>query len=222
MEQETNSGEWVECVVNPNYEIQVLYPYRLRNKKTKQLIKERRRRRTGYTDVRLADKHYRKHRIIAIQWIPNEDPIHKTCIDHINHKRSDNHLSNLRWVSTSENMRNMSSHRGRKYVFLQQLPPTAELLEHYNNHEFNGLFIDRVQKKLYIWNGCCYRELVATNDKGWICYCVQDIDRKHCKLCHNRLFGSDESINDELDEQEEAEEPLEQDETDTLEEEDIA
>ena len=41
-------------------------------------------------------KKYYKHRLIAIQWIPNNDLTRKDQLDHINRDRADNHISNLR------------------------------------------------------------------------------------------------------------------------------
>lgn len=46
----------------------------------------------------------RLHRIIADAFIPNPD--NKPCIDHINTIRTDNSISNLRWVSYKENNNN--------------------------------------------------------------------------------------------------------------------
>lgn len=46
----------------------------------------------------------RLHRIIAEAFIPNPD--NKPYIDHINTIRTDNSISNLRWVSHKENMNN--------------------------------------------------------------------------------------------------------------------
>ena len=50
----------------------------------------------GYVQVWLNGKHYLSHRLIALQFIHNDDPINKYVVDHINHNRHDNHLSNLR------------------------------------------------------------------------------------------------------------------------------
>ena len=64
----------------------------------------------GYKIVSLSRdgkiKYPRIHRLIALAFIPN--PKNKTCIDHINNKKLDNRLNNLRWVTSQENNRNRS------------------------------------------------------------------------------------------------------------------
>ena len=44
------------------------------------------------------------HRLIGNAYIPN--PENKPCIDHKDHNRQNNDISNLRWVTHSENNRN--------------------------------------------------------------------------------------------------------------------
>lgn len=41
------------------------------------------------------------HRIVAQVFIPNPD--NKSTVNHINHVRTDNHISNLEWLTMSEN-----------------------------------------------------------------------------------------------------------------------
>ena len=51
------------------------------------------------------------HRLVAEAFIDN--PQGYTEIDHINRDKSDNSVTNLRWVTHSENMRNSSKHKRR-------------------------------------------------------------------------------------------------------------
>ena len=44
------------------------------------------------------------HRLIALHFIPNPDNL--PCIDHIDRNRTKNSISNLRWISRSNNQRN--------------------------------------------------------------------------------------------------------------------
>jgi len=58
----------------------------------------------GYLHVRYKNIHYSVHRIIWLMYY-KEWP---KQIDHINHNKSDNHITNLRDVSQAENTRNAS------------------------------------------------------------------------------------------------------------------
>ena len=94
---------WVDCIADNDYEIFTEYPYYIRKKANKLIISENVHS-TGYVRITLNRRKYLKHRVIAIQFIPNPDSLPE--VDHINHDRTDYHISNLRWVSSSQNKRN--------------------------------------------------------------------------------------------------------------------
>ena len=50
----------------------------------------------------------RVHRLIALHYIPN--PENKPEVDHFDNNRQNNNISNLRWVSRSENNRNRKTY----------------------------------------------------------------------------------------------------------------
>ena len=50
-------------------------------------------------------KKFRVHRLVADAFIPNPD--NKTCFDHIDGNRTNNHITNHRWATFQENIRNM-------------------------------------------------------------------------------------------------------------------
>ena len=59
---------------------------------------------TIYKDCK--KKAYAVHKLVANEFIDNPDG--KNCVDHCDRNRLNNHVSNLRWVTRSENQRNRS------------------------------------------------------------------------------------------------------------------
>ena len=159
-----------------DYEILNDYPFTIRRKKDHYEVKEILFN-TGYIYVNLHGHPYRKHILIAKQFITNDDPEHKTQVDHKNKNRGDYHLSNLRWVTPSTNQKNKSSHMGVNYQYVDEIDENAIVVDSYmtknGRHEFkdyyyhNGVFYydnDMNYRILYIntlKNGCQY---VRMND----------------------------------------------------------
>ena len=52
--------------------------------------------------------------------------------DYLQKDRTDYHLSNLCWVSASENSRNKSSNNGVSYEFVDEIPDVAIAITHYD------------------------------------------------------------------------------------------
>ena len=47
----------------------------------------------------------RIHRLVATAFIPNDDPEHKTVVDHIDNDKTNNRVDNLQWLSSGDNTR---------------------------------------------------------------------------------------------------------------------
>ena len=180
------SEEWQELVADTDYEINTEYPYPIRRKGTTDIISESNRGH-GYIQVNLNRRKAYKHRVVALQWVPNPDDLPE--IDHINGIRDDNHIDNLRWVSRSTNMSNTTKYRSHQFNIIDELPETADNLDSYNGYEFDGLYIDYTTEKLYLFNGLRYRELTAYRRGGNIRYLVKDIEDHMRELSHRVLFG---------------------------------
>jgi hypothetical protein len=180
---------WLDCICDNDYLIFSEFPYYIKSKKTDKIIKEfvDKGKRCGYICCKLNRKKYLKHRIIALQFIPNPDNFPE--IDHRDHDKTNYHIDNLRWCSRSVNSKNRAGYGKTKFAFYDELPETAEPLTKYNNHDLNDVFIDYQTKKLYMFNTEKYREIVPTNSsKGSVIYEVFNDNHKPVQLYHNVLF----------------------------------
>ena len=185
-------GEFVDLINFENdYEILNEYPYTIRKKSNKREIKEGLFNH-GYVRVYLNCTPYLKHRLIALQFLPNDDPEHKTDVDHINHDKTDYHLANLRWVSQSENCKNKSSYKGVQCNYIDDIPDESMIVDFYDmtnglRHEFEGYYYhDGV---FYYDNDVNYRILnINTNKSGTRYVAMRNIYGKLVCVCINRFL----------------------------------
>ena len=49
-------------------------------------------------------KYYLIHRLVALAFVPNDDPLSKTTVDHKNRVKTDASYINLQWLSLSDNI----------------------------------------------------------------------------------------------------------------------
>ena len=186
--------EFVPLDDYPDYEILSQYPFTIRRKDNHYVVSEILKN-DGYLDVRLGEKTYKKHVLIAKQFIPNDDPTNKIKVDHINHIKTDYHLENLRWATISENSKNCTSHKGIVYEFVDDIPNDAIIIDYYDtkkeHHVFKqgdyyyyydketgeDIFYARITDKLYrvmyiqtIKNGMKRISLTDINNKKVIVY----------------------------------------------------
>lgn len=174
--------QWVECVVDNDYEMLSHFPFTIRRKSNHKVVKESRNN-YGYICCHVNGMKYLKHRIIALQFLHNDDPENKTEIDHINHDRTDYHIENLRWCTRNENQRNKTSAKGIQFALFDEIPVDEDdedneiiKVDHYGTHEFNNLYF--YKNYFYAYNGIQYRRVtIKYNSAGNAC--IQMIDTNH-------------------------------------------
>ena len=183
------NAEFVDLIDFENdYEIKTTYPHEIRNKRTGRTVKESIKD-TGYYQVYLNGVSYLKHRLIANQFIPN--PNNLPCVDHINHQRNDNHISNLRWCSISDNSKNKSNHNGVNYVFYDYADFDDDdiiVIDEYNGHEIEDYYYDMLTEKFLFDTGVNYRELHVNFDRnGYASVWVKDVENKRVRIYINKF-----------------------------------
>lgn len=106
---------------------------RIKNVKTQKILKPDTAK--GYKRVTLSKKGITKrffiHRLVAMNFIKN--PLNKKYVNHKDGIKSNNHINNLEWVTSSENEKH-------SYMFLNKRPPESKIVL---NTE-TGIFYDSI------------------------------------------------------------------------------
>ena len=152
---------WTDLKVDKNYEIFTEEPHTIRNKRTLKILKGWKKAK-GYIGIQLSGINYQLHRVLAIQFIPNDNP-ELDQVDHINGVKDDNRIINLRWTNNSGNNRNRNGYRGAYEIF-EELPPFVRNITEYKGKKVdNGYYIDDFNN-IYYDNGIRIRLLRQYTD----------------------------------------------------------
>lgn len=167
-----------------DYEILNKYPFTIRRLIDHYEITEYHNSR--YIRVSLNGDYYSKHRLIALQFIPNDDPENKTEVDHFNKNALDNHIENLRWVTKSKNNRNKSSYNNKKCRYVDSISDDAILVDFYDtrteHHEFDECYYYH-DGEFYYDNDGNYRVLnINVNKTGCRSVRMKDKNNKDVSL----------------------------------------
>ena len=125
-------SDFVVMVNHPNYEMMLEHPHTIRKISNQNIVAEFAHP-NGYIQVNLQDENkprkFYKHRLIAEQFISNPDNLPQ--VDHIDHNRANNRISNLRWCSNSINQYNRSFSKSVQYEFIDDIPEDAIIVDFY-------------------------------------------------------------------------------------------
>ncbi|KAK8886232.1 hypothetical protein M9Y10_041691 [Tritrichomonas musculus] len=183
------NSKWLPLKGFDDYVIKNYYPYDIKRISTGCIVKEYDHG-DGYICASLLlgnkQKNCRKHVLVARQFILNDDPKHKTMVDHINKHRDDNHTTNLRWVTPSDNTKNKSSHRGIEYEYVKEIPDDAIVVDSYGKYKFEDYYFH--DDKFYFYNGIEYRILhICTNKNGCKYVCAMNTEGQKTSIWYSKF-----------------------------------
>ena len=186
MNTEAKKVEFVPLLdFEDDYEILNEYPFTIRRKSDHYEVSEFINH-YGYPTVALCGDNKLKHRLIALQFIPNDDPEHKKEVDHKNKDRTDYHLENLRWCTHSDNNINKVSYGNYLYEYVDELPEDAIKVLEYGKHEFVDYYF--ADDLFYLYTGINYRIIRMVEDKdGYKCVNLKNTQNKHVRVYYNKF-----------------------------------
>ena len=142
---------WEDVKNHPNYAISKSYPYQIKNKITGHILTHTPNN-CGYIMVNIGGKSHYLHIIVAKQWIENPHPDVLTEVNHKDYDRTNNEVSNLEWISRSNNRRDRQPYHKHPIEYLEDLPDNVYPLELYNNIRYDRYLFDYDSKRLIMYD----------------------------------------------------------------------
>ena len=183
--------EFVVLKFDNRYEISTTEPWNIR-RIGQQNCKQQSVSNSGYLHLHLGAENNTQlvHRLVANQFIDNDDPNTKTQVDHINRNKLDNSIKNLRWVTPKENYANSNRPKNlQPNEYLDKLPADAELIEEYNGYEFDRYYYDLWNERILMETKSGRIKVINPYQDGpQLRIQLLDINDKKCKFGYNKLI----------------------------------
>ena len=168
------------------YEIGIEYPHPIKRIGKSQYVSECISS-NGYLSLNINRKYVNKHRLIALQFIENDDIENQTQVDHINRNKLDNRIENLRWVTSSENNLNKDEYFRQENEYLNTMPADVVQIDYYKGFEFEKYYFDTEGQRIL---------MITKNDRIKVlkpalsnkCINLQDINQRVHKYIYRALI----------------------------------
>ena len=190
---DTDTEQYIDLIGFDNYEILTTEPFTIRRKDNKRVVTETVNKNTGYVYVHLNTQSGQvnryKHRGIAQHFIPNLNNL--SDVDHIDRNKQNNTLSNLRWVSRSDNLKNRTVKPSGKRPPLNHAPDDiTEIISYddvvYPNDTYYFCYKDDSVYKRF--NDHKWRQVKQTPHCGYLVINMSDINKRRHQICMHKII----------------------------------
>lgn len=129
---------------NDAYQISTEYPYQVVTREGKNVSESINN--VGYVQITIDGITTGKHRLVAMQWIPNPDKLPE--VNHKDHDKLNNSVENLEWCTVSDNRRDRRQYCKQPIEYVDEIPETAVELVEYKGFEYDRYWYDYDTERL--------------------------------------------------------------------------
>lgn len=144
---------------NDAYQISTEYPYQVVTREGKNVSESINN--VGYVQITIDGITTGKHRLVAIQWIPNPDKLPE--VNHKDHDKLNNSVENLEWCTVSDNRRDRRRYCKQPIEYVDEIPETAVELVEYKGFEYDRYWYDYDTERLIMHSRNRYHFVNITN-----------------------------------------------------------
>ncbi|CAL5978860.1 Conserved_hypothetical protein [Hexamita inflata] len=143
----------------------------------------------GYLQIQLSKNNKRKfyyiHVLVAQEFIGQKPDNFDT--DHCDRNSLNNHYTNLRYISKSENNKNKNSYGKYEAIYFDEIPECCLEITEYNHHKFENYFLNPCTYEIFYYNNFQFRQLNLIENNGSQCYGARSKQNIPIKISLNKL-----------------------------------
>ena len=178
---------FVPLVSDKRYEISTTEPWNFRRIGKANCMKQNVSN-SGYLQVSVCSNQG-VHRLVALQFIPNDDAEVKTVVHHKDGNKLNNALSNLEWTTPSRNRKLAKSKPKQLDQYLEELPENVIEITDYTGLELDGYYYDIEDERiLKVQNSGRIKVINPTTNGEILEIKLNDIHGKSNGRSYNKLI----------------------------------
>ena len=181
---------FVPLVYDQRYQISTTEPWNFRRIGKSNFLKQKSSN-NGYKRVPLGHSNRQLvHRLVALQFIHNDNPETNTVVNHVDGNKLNNSISNLEWTTQSRNCKlakRRSSSRPDEY--LKELPENVIEITDYTDLELDGYYYDIDDEPiLKVQNSQRIKVINPSTNGEFLQINITDIHGKRYQRSYNKLI----------------------------------